>query len=158
MAWIALQLADVQSRVSAVEIVSVANASANPTGIVAEVIQTVTDLIRGYAANVTALGPEGTLPDKLIDCAKDIWAFKFLSSVPGKLSGPMYDSRYAAYKDALRLLRDVQEGKFRIEAPVQPAAEQPLIPLPTVSNCRARRDARWEAGLGGSGRGGPYYE
>jgi hypothetical protein len=140
MAWAALQLSDVQSRISAVELSSITAASANSANIVAEIITTTTDLIRGYCANVSSLGPEGTIPDKLVDCAKDIWAFKFLSSIPGKLSGQLYDTRYAAYKDALRLLDAVAAGKFRLEAPATPSVEQPLIPLPTVSNCSRRRD------------------
>src|ERR1035437_7796342 len=156
MAWIAPQISDCQSRISAVEIQSLVNASGN-VNIVAEVTQTTVDLIRGYVASVTVLGPEGTLPDKLIDCFKDIWAYKFVSSVPGRASGAMYDTRRDTYKDALKLLESVRKGDFRIEVPAQPATEQPIIPRVTVSHKRQRRAQRYEAGLGANGPGGPYY-
>jgi hypothetical protein len=86
-------------------------------------------LVRGFVAHQNSLGPEGTIPDKLVAPALDIFVFYFFKRSPALLN----DDRRNAYKEAMALLEMVRRGDLRVETPAIPATEQPPIPAPTIS-------------------------
>lgn len=119
MAWRALVLADIQTGLSSQELTGIqtyalAQSQPDPT---TAVIAASMDQVRGYIAASTPniLGAEGTIPDKLIDCAIDIAVWRLVTRFPTKqLSTPAREKRFG---DAIALLKDVARGLFKIETP-----------------------------------------
>jgi hypothetical protein len=145
MAWVQLQLSDVQSRMTAAEISQISAQSATPGTIVATTLQRVTDFVRGFVPNDVPLGPEGTLPDKLMDAALSIFVQRFCNVVPlGKRF--FTETRQQEAKDAMDVLKMVARGDFRVEIPAVISEEvtPPKLPSPTISSRALRRNRRDE--------------
>lgn len=81
-------------------------------------IDRVVDEVRGYiAANrENTLGPEGTVPDRLVRAVIDLTLIRVGSRVAGIIFDDE-DVRRNAAKAATRLLENVASGKFAIEQP-----------------------------------------
>lgn len=131
MAWIQLQNSDALNAISYQELQTVRTLTiqSGQTDPVAPTLQFVTDLVRGFIANQNALGPEGTIPDKLVAPTLDIFAFYLFKRAPALLT----DDRRQAYKEAMLLMEMVRKGDLRVEPALVAASEQPLIPAPTIS-------------------------
>jgi hypothetical protein len=142
MAWVALQPSDIV--MTAAELTQIAAQSPNPNTIVATTIQHVTDFVRGFVPNDVPLGPEGTLPDKLIDAASSLFVKRFCNLVP--LGKRFYtETRQQDAKDAMDVLKMVARGDFRVEIPtvVSEEATPPKMPAPSISKRPLRRN-RWD--------------
>lgn len=142
MAWRALVLADIQTGLSAQELKGVQsyaldNGQPDPTG---PVIAASMDQVRGYIAASTpnVLGQEGTIPDKLIDCAIDIAVWRLVTRFPTKqLSTPAREKRFG---DAIALLKDVARGLFKIETPDVISTEKTAgVILPAIQRGTVRQ-------------------
>ena len=85
-------------------------------------LSSVVDEARGYiAANrENVLGPEGTVPERLVRAVIDIAVIRVGSRVAGLIFDDE-DIRRDAAKNALRLLERVSDGKFAIEKPASAA-------------------------------------
>lgn len=112
---------------------SLASGQADP---IEDHIDRVVDEARGYiAANrENSLGPEGTVPDRLVRAVVDIAIIR----VGGRVAGLIFDDesvRRDAAKAATRLLEKVAEGKFAIEQPDTAAdpSEQNTMFGPSIS-------------------------
>jgi hypothetical protein len=89
-------------------------------------ITEITNLVRGYVPSQR--GADGTVPEELIPAACDILIVSFLNRV----NKPISESRNNAKNDAYRLLRDCQEGKFRIAIPATYSTETPAGQVPNI--------------------------
>ena len=147
MAWNALQESDVLTVLAGPELSAYRTAAlaAGQPDPVAEQITNVTNMVRGYIAAWLAntLGPEGTIPDKLLQSAVDILAVKIPMRAAGK--NPT-ESRERAQAEAMKILRDVSIGRFKIEVPDSFTTEQIAVVAPTIA-CGPRRIGRGR-GLG----------
>lgn len=132
MAWAALTVADVESRIGGLELQglrerAVADGQADP---LPEVIIQVTDEVRGYiAAGGVQLGPAGTLPPQISSSALAMIRWR----LGGRLSAPglQTESRRKEYEDALQQCRDVASRKFVVETPQSAGPE--TIPTPVTA-------------------------
>ncbi len=136
MSWIQLQNSDVLNVISYQELqivrtLTIQSGQADP---VAPTLQFVTDLVRGFLSNQNPLGPEGTIPDKLVAPTLDIFAFYFFKRTPTLLN----DDRRSAYKEAIALLELIRKGDLRVEAPLTAATEQPQIAIPNINTTPPR--------------------
>lgn len=141
MAWRALALSDIQTGLSAKELDAVQQYALQPgqTDPVPYVITASMDEVRGYIAGsrLVALGAEGTIPDKLIDCAIRIAVWQLVKRFPTKLLAT--EARRQDYQDAIRLLKDVAADKFRVEIPVETTTEVIAgVPRPQFSHYGVR--------------------
>jgi phage gp36-like protein len=119
MAWTALTVTDVTTRLAGVEVTSLQTIAlaAGQTDPIVEIIEQVTDEIRGYVgAGGYALGAAGTLPSKLIGTALAMIRQRVITRLPN--AGLMDQDRRDEYKDAIRLLENVSAGKFSLEEPL----------------------------------------
>ncbi len=98
----------------------------------------VTNMVRGRVAAClrNRLGPEETIPEKLMSAACDILAVRIPKRAAGK--NPT-KSREEAQKDALDLLKDVAACHFAIDDPLEYTQEIIFAPVPTI---RAKRQPR----------------
>jgi phage gp36-like protein len=127
MSWIQLQNSDVLNVISYQELqivrtLTIQSGQADP------------DLVRGFLSNQNPLGPEGTIPDKLVAPTLDIFAFYFFKRTPTLLN----DDRRSAYKEAIALLELIRKGDLRVEAPLTAATEQPQIAIPNINTTPPR--------------------
>ncbi len=141
MAWRALALSDIQTGLSAQELTGCQTYAlqAGQTDPVPFVIAATMDEVRGYIAGSTlvVLGAEGTIPDKLIDCAIRIAVWQLVKRFPTKLLAT--EARRTDYQDAIRLLKDVAADKFRVEIPVETTTEVTAgVPRPQFSRYGVR--------------------
>jgi hypothetical protein len=150
MAWIAIQDSDLLTVLAGPELSAYRAAALNAgqPDPVAETVTNVTNMVRGYIAAWSAnvpLGAEGTLPDKLIASALDILAVKIPMRCAGK--NPT-ESRERAQAEAMRILRDVAMGKFKIEVPASFSTEQIAVVSPTIGRPSRRNCGREMGGFG----------
>jgi hypothetical protein len=149
MAWRALTEADLLTGITGAEL-AVARAvvlKAGQPDPVAPSIQSVTDRIRGSiigSVNIV-LGPEGTIPDKLIEAAIDMVVWRLVKRIPGETLATK--TRKEANSDAQELLKLVAANKFRIEAPIEVSSEQTAVPTPAISNRPGEERRRQQEGL-----------
>lgn len=111
MAWITPSEQDLAGTVSQREIdlfrsSPAASMAADP---VADTIAAAADLARGYCRSNgnLRLGPAGTIPRSLLAPVLDIAAYNILKRLPV----PVGEDRRKAYEEAMRILRDVAEGR-----------------------------------------------
>jgi len=111
MAWITPTEQDLAGTVSQREIDAyraspAASMAADP---VADTISAAADLARGYCRSNgnLRLGPAGTIPRALLAPVLDIAAYNILKRLPA----PVGEDRRTAYEEAMRILRDVAEGR-----------------------------------------------
>lgn len=95
-------------------------------------VDDVTDMVRGYVAGCASnqLGPDGTIPAKLVRPALNIIAV----DIPNRVRQSIPDARKEARKEAIRLLEQVANCKFHIEAPVTVSEEDTGRPKPTIKS------------------------
>ena len=126
MAWSTISTDDLNGILSAAEYAGVTTASL-PDGVtgpqlVAEVISNAITEARGYisadASNV--LGVDGTIPDELRATVLVIVRYRIFTRLP-KMKALLDDLRVKEYDEAMRKLRDVSVGKFKLVQPVTPA-------------------------------------
>jgi hypothetical protein len=147
MAWNAIAESDVLTVLAGPELSAYRAAALNAgqPDPIAEQIINVTNMVRGYIAAWVAntLGPEGTIPDKLLNPALDILAVKIPMRAAGK---DPTSSRERAQAEAMRILKDVSMGRFKVEVPDTFTEEKIAVVAPTIS-CGPRRIGRGR-GLG----------
>lgn len=120
MSWRQITESDLAGHLSDTELQRIRNfANGNQSDPIADTLLGITNTIRGYisayAANV--LGPDGTLPEELIDAACHIAVVHVWTRAGGNLIDPE-GLRKAAAEEATRMLRqDVAKGLFRIRPP-----------------------------------------
>jgi phage gp36-like protein len=136
MAWITLSEDNVtKGRLAASELSQV-SAIANQGDTIAALIPQISRLVCGYVARRVPLGAAGTIPEELADAAAVIIVWKFVSQLPSR--GLATEARQEAYKDAMKLLRDVAAGDFVVAPPDTQADVQPTSPSPAIE-CRPRK-------------------
>lgn len=123
MAWAEITESHVQTRLAGAELnalktVALANGQANP---LTEIIADAVNETRGYCAARYTLGPDGTVPGKLVSATLAIIRYRFITRLP--LKTLLTEERKAEYRDALTLLRDVAAGRFAIEEPETASTE-----------------------------------
>jgi|GEM_PF-1351441 len=118
MAWRAIRESDIDTRLSATELAGIRARAAEGTDPVAESMALVTERVRGHVAAQPAnrLGPEGTLPERLIGAAAALLVVELYSRTAGLLID-LNETRKDAAKSAETLLRDVSRGAFAVELP-----------------------------------------
>ena len=142
--WITLVPADFASRLTAGEIAQIARANAQGDNR-AEILTEVTNEVRGYVARRNPLGLPGTIPEELKNAALAIATARFINQFPD--SGLLTRSREDAVVNAEKLLVATSKGDFAIVNSDNAAAEQPDVPLPSISRERRRFTEREERGL-----------
>jgi phage gp36-like protein len=120
MSWRAITETDLLQRMNSDELTELretglASGQSDP---VAEQIEQVINFVRGYiSANpANTLGPDGTLPERLIRPACDILVIDVSSRSAGFLMD-LSETRKTAKSDAIRLLEQVAAGNYAIESP-----------------------------------------
>ena len=88
-------------------------AAAGQTDPVAGILSDVTNLVRGYVAKVAALGPVGTIPEKLKSTALDLVAFRLTA----RMGVEPTKAQETNSRTALALLDDVVSNRFDIDEP-----------------------------------------
>ena len=134
MSWRAITEDDLKTVLAGPELAAyraaaLASGQADP---VAEQVTSVTDLVRGYIAGWTAntLGPDGTIPLKLMQVALDILAVK----IPSRCAGiDPTDVRSRAMATAMSILKDVSRGTFKLDVPDTFSTETIAVVKPTIS-------------------------
>lgn len=129
MAWIELAAADIQEKISSDEYEAITEASlpdgvTGPEIVTAEIGRTVA-MVRGYvAANAqNLLGSGEMIPEELSDAALCILRHKVFTRIPG-MKRLLDEGRVREYEDALRQLKDVAAGRFKLVAAATPAEDQ----------------------------------
>lgn len=135
MAWRAITEADLLQRISGDELEALRAAALGTTqeDPVASHIDQTTELVRGYigACSQNTLGPEGTLPERLILPACDLLVVDVGSRVAGMLID-LNETRKEARKAAVRLLENVAACRFAIEKPETAGEDSPSPPGPSM--------------------------
>lgn len=138
MAWITLTAAHLKGKISDAEYGSVTAASLatgqTAAAIVEEELESTTVMVRGYVSGFrgNVLGEAGTIPDEVKDAALCIMRHKVFTRVPG-LKRLLDEGRVREYEDAIKLLRDVAAGRFRIVGPTTAAPTEEQAGGGTVS-------------------------
>ena len=140
MPWVAITEADVVKVLAGPELDSYRSAAledgqADP---VAPAIDAVTQEIHGYvqACARNVLGPDGTIPSRLLDCALALLAVR----IPARVGRDPRPVRKDAAAAALAQLKDVAACKFMVDPPapdLPPSTEPSSAPSPHISNTGA---------------------
>jgi hypothetical protein len=126
MAWRAITNQDILTKLSADELAQVRAQASEGTDPVSDAVALVVERVRGsIAANSkNTMGPEGTLPERLIDAAVALMVPALYGRTAGLLID-LNDVRKEAAKEATALLREVARGLFAVELPATgPVAEE----------------------------------
>lgn len=98
-------------------------------------IRAVTDEVRGYVAgnSQNTVGPEGTIPERLMRAAVD----RIIVRIGSRVLGSIFDEegiRQQAAKDAKKLFEDAARGLFAVEQPdtAAEASEQNTMVGPSI--------------------------
>lgn len=119
MSWIELTADAIRSRFTELERSALAgNENLGETGYdpLTEIIAQVTDLVRGYVAGCASnpMGPDGTIPSRLLDAAVSAARYKFVVRLPLVLPA-FVSERRKEYEDAIALFKDVAACKFAVD-------------------------------------------
>lgn len=146
MAWRAITDTDIKSKLSDDELAQIRANAKTGTDPVADSVRIITDKVRGFVAanSRNVMGPEGTIPERLMDSALAL----LVPDVYGRTAGLLIDLdgvRTDAAKAARELLRDVARGLFAIELPADTSAsgedaKSASAELVTSSAAPLRRD------------------
>ncbi len=138
MAWVTITSDDVKTRLAGAELTALQTAakSAGQADPLPEIVTATVDEARGYIASNQAntLGAGETVPGKLVSCCLAIIRYRLATRLP--VRGLLTPQREQEYKDAIRLLERVADGKFAIEEPETEDTEllsgsSPSIEAPT---------------------------
>jgi len=124
MAWQTVASTDITARLSGRELtllqsVALADGQSDP---LPEVILQVVDEIRGYisAHKANTLGAGSTIPQVLLGTCASLVRYYLAARIP---SFPTDETRKEEYRQAIRRLEQVAEGKFAIEEPANASTE-----------------------------------
>jgi len=123
MSWRAPTEADLVKHLSGTELQRLRAAANGLQGDpIADTLSGIANTIRGYisAHPSNRLGPDGTIPEELIDTAMHMAVVHVWTRVGGALLDPKGLRKQAA-DEAQKLLHDVAKGHFRVQPP--PAAD-----------------------------------
>lgn len=141
MAWITVTEAHLKTRMSGPELsgfrtAALASGQADP--VASQIAQTV-DLVRGYilACDNNALGPAGTVPEKLLGVTLDLLVVEVEKRCAGKLIDPQ-GHRAESARTAMSILRDVAACRFVIDLPETEDTEPTASSTPTITARAAR--------------------
>lgn len=129
MSWNPITAADVQKKLTAAEYASITSVSLpggeSASTIVAEEITNAIQEVRGYVAGYHAnvLGDGATVPDELRDVTLVLIRQRLFTRLPG-MKRLLDELRQSEYEEAMRKLRDVAAGRFRLVAPETAASDQ----------------------------------
>ncbi|ODU24840.1 MAG: hypothetical protein ABS95_01425 [Verrucomicrobia bacterium SCN 57-15] len=127
MAWAALTVDDIKTRLSGPELNSLQSSAlaAGQNNPLPEVIAQVTDEIRGYIRPRGTLGPEGTLPPQVFSAALAIIRWRVMGRMSVGSAGLILQSepRRKEYEDAMALIKDIGAGRFVVETPDTESAQ-----------------------------------
>jgi phage gp36-like protein len=132
MAWQTVTDSDIVTRLAGAEIdalreTALADDQSDP---VPEIVDQVVEEVRGYvAAGGYTLGAGATIPGKLLSAALAICRFRAATRLPTEAF--LTESRKTEYRDAVRLLERVADGKFAIEEPAEASDETSSGPSPS---------------------------
>ena len=133
MPWLIPTETDLLARLSGPELSAYRAAAlkAGQADPVAQILAGVVAEVRGYVAGFksNSLGPDGTIPDTLLDAAMAL----VVARLPTRLPVTLTEARVDAKRDALALLSKVADGKFFVAAPEDPSAEQPATQVELAS-------------------------
>ena len=124
MAWRAVTDTDIKSKLSSEELAQIRASAEAGTDPVADSVRIITDKVRGFVAanSRNVMGPEGTIPERLIDAAVALLVVDVYGRTAGLLID-LSDTRKKAAESATSLLRDAARGLFAVELPADtPAA------------------------------------
>ena len=114
MSWITLTSTDVLAQFSPSEKSAYQTARAGSDEI-PDIINSVSNEVRGYVAVKYPLGSAGTIPESLESAAISIIRFRFLNGLPTKTL--ITEDRRKENEQAIKLLESVAAGKFVVESP-----------------------------------------
>ena len=139
--WVQVTEQALLTRISGAELngfrsAALASGQADP---IAPVIAQVTETVRGYIAGCrqNVLGPEGTIPEKLVGPTVDLIVIEVEKRAGGTLIDPQ-GARQSAAREAMSILRDVAGCRFVIEAPEEKTEEKQMVPKPTIKARKPR--------------------
>jgi len=143
MAWRAISESDLLAKISGDELSALRDAAlgdGQPDPVAAAIAQ-VTDMARGYIMSnpANAIGPAGTVPERIIGACVDILVVDIGSRVAGTILDPN-DVRRTAKNNALTLLRDIAANRFAIEAASGDDAQAAAVELAHAESVTATRD------------------
>lgn len=130
MAWVPFNLALIAQRLAAPELDALKSAAIaddqNGDELVSEAAARVCANVRGFigACAKNTLGPDGTLPEELLDAALALAVHQIATRLPG-MEALLDERRNASREEALALLRDVAACRFALVQPETAATEQP---------------------------------
>lgn len=134
--WRAITIADVRTQLSSREIQAVGLNGTAPgeTDPTAATILAVVDRVRGAIAShrPNILGAAATVPESLVDPTVSIVIWRLMSRSGGQVIDGEANPRRDAYKDAIRLLEQIAEGKLVIAEPDTGALPSPLSVIPII--------------------------
>jgi hypothetical protein len=136
MAWITPSETHLRTRLSGPEIqafktAALASGQSNP---IPDLLEEVVNRIRGdvAACEQNVLGPDGTIPDKLLGACLSIAVIEVMARAAGTVLDPEQARREAA-RNAERLLERVAACKFAIDVPDVQSDEVIQGNIPTFS-------------------------
>lgn len=123
--WITATITTVQQSVSGPEFTALKSA-ARGAGQDADTLATdclsrVVKQMIGYISVKNIVGTAGDIPDELTTALGALWRFEFINRLG--LEKLLTESRKTAYDNAIRQLRDVAAGTFKIAPPTAPAPD-----------------------------------
>lgn len=136
MAWSSITESDLLNVVNAADLATLRAAAlkdgqADP---IAPTISLVVNLVRGYCAKVTTLGPDGTVPDTIKLPVLEIIAVRIYTRV-GRDAG---QRRQTAHDKAMEMLQAVADRKFRLvedsACPIEVSAPTRVTSRETLSS------------------------
>lgn len=141
MAWITPTETHLLTRMSGAELdafraAALGTGQADP---IADQLAHTVEMARGYIAGCrqNVLGPEGTVPEKLLGAVLDLTVVEVEKRAAGSMIDPQ-GVRQTASREAMTILRDVAACRFVIEKPAEETTEEQMIPTPSIT-ARARR-------------------
>lgn len=119
MSWVAIDADNIRSRYTQLERDAFAGAAAlgeDGYDPLPEIIEQVTEMVRGYVAGCASnpMGPDGLIPQRLMDAAVSIIRYKVVARLPQTFPA-FTEQRRKEYEDAIAQLKDVAACKFAVD-------------------------------------------
>lgn len=137
--WITLTVDQLRDRLTSTEVAALRSVQVegDQTDPAEEALRRSIDEARGYLGvrPESTLGPAGTVPPQLEGAVLDIARYRLCTRLAvGRIGETLLsESRTQEYKDALRLLRDMADGKFAVEDPVNLSESIHTTPSPRMN-------------------------
>ncbi len=134
--WRAITVADIKGQLSAREFTAVYQNGTEPgdtdptTGIITSVVDFVRGAIASHRPNI--LGAVSTVPETLVDPTVAIIVWRLMARSGGQVIDGEANPRRDGYKDAMRLMERIAEGKLKVIAPDSGAIASTLPDVPVV--------------------------